>query len=364
MEHRLKHRTFPSVFQAWNGIDPLPAGMSELEAVAKHDLFWHEAWWFGLQTRPDHLVRWETLDPVSLKTAEAKVAELRRLNPNLVVLIAVRYRDAPADAMPVNDPWWKRNIEGQRVMSWEEGGYLKLDVDAPAFRDAVAQQAAAYMDTGLFDGLFFDWWFDAVPNRRALMEAVREAVPDDTLILVNANANPLKHTGDLVNGSFMECDRSGDWSAWSKMEASLVFNERAVRSPRINALSAWWATGRNELDRARAATTLVLTRSDGFVLFSDPNGLPTPDHRHNWYPMWDVPLGRPLADGRMHADGSVRREFTNGWAIYNRPGNGTARIEFKEPYRSVRTSRVHRSHTVPPADGDLLLRVRPSLGDP
>ncbi|BAM03075.1 hypothetical protein [Phycisphaera mikurensis] len=199
-------------------------------------------------------------------------------------------------------------------------------------------------------GIFFDWWWDARPDRRAPMEAVRAQVPPGTLVLVNANANPLVETADLVNGSFMEADRSANWSAWAEMEASLVHNERHAREPRINAISAWFEQSRNEPARVRAVTTLALTRSDGFVLFSDPNPLPTPDHLHDWYPLWDQPLGRALGPGREHPDGGVRRLFTGGLAVYNRPGAGEATVRLESPHRSFRTGRVGLLHTVPAAD--------------
>ncbi len=107
----------------------------------------------------------------------------------------------------------------------------------------------------------------------------------------------------------------------------------------------------------RATTCLVLTHSDGYCLFSDPNDLPTGDHRHNWYAFWDAPLGKPTGKGTIAADGSARREYERGTAVYNPIGNPPLEITFDGPRRSLTTGRVAKVHGVPPLDGDLFVTV-------
>ena len=350
---RLEARSLPSVFMAWSNIDPLPG--DELEAAAKHDLIFHGPEWFGVAFDKPSNVLWTGFKPESLAAAQARVGRLRALNPNAILLVELRYRDAPTSAMPKEHPWWMRDDGGELIMGWEEGGYPRLDTANPELHAHVARQAEAVMATGLFDGVMLDWWIDDEPDRLALATAIRERVPAETLILVNANDRPIVETAALVNGSFMECWQSADWDNWEQIEASLVHNEASLREPRINALSTWFETGRDELDRMRATTALGLTRSDGFVLFCDPGPLPEPDHRHDWYAAWDVDLGQPTAEGFEADDGTVRRPFERGWAIYNRPGNDEATIELDRPHRSVRTGEVARRHRVPAADGDLLV---------
>jgi len=91
-----------------------------------------------------------------------------------------------------------------------------------------------------------------------------------------------------------------------------------LREPRVNCLETWYHRSRDDLHLVRATTTLALTHSDGYCLFSDPNPLPTPDHLHNWYSFWNKSLGKPVAKGTADPDGTVRREFENGTAVYNR----------------------------------------------
>ena len=105
----------------------------------------------------------------------------------------------------------------------------------------------------------------------------------------------------------------------------------------------------------RATTTLVLTLSNGYCLFSDPNPLPTPDHLHNWYPFWNKSLGRPVSAAAAAADGTVRREFDGGTVVYNPMGNTNIAMHFSQPRTSVATGRTATEHQLASPDGDIYL---------
>ena len=107
----------------------------------------------------------------------------------------------------------------------------------------------------------------------------------------------------------------------------------------------------------RATTTLCLTLSDGYCLFSDPNPLPTSDHLHDWYDFWDSGLGKPLSPGRKQDDGSYRREFSGGTAVYNPMGNTAARLDFEEERSSAATAKTAKRHLVAPGDGDIFFKT-------
>ena len=65
---------------------------------------------------------------------------------------------------------------------------------------------------------------------------------------------------------------------------------------------------------------MSLTHSDGYVMYNNGKG----DHKHYWYDFWDADLGRPIdvtAQTHGGVEGLFIREFTNGWAVYNRSGN-------------------------------------------
>ena len=107
----------------------------------------------------------------------------------------------------------------------------------------------------------------------------------------------------------------------------------------------------------RAVTTLALTQSDGYCLFSDPNPLPTPDHLHDWYPFWNKSLGKPLAKAVTRDDGTIAREFEHGTVVYNPPGNKRVRLVFPDMRASFAQATKAREHSLNAGDGDIFLRT-------
>ncbi|MBL7140397.1 MAG: hypothetical protein ISS74_05755, partial [Planctomycetes bacterium] len=260
-------------------------GESSIDTMARHDLVFHAPGGFGLRwdRRPSGLAGGFTDD--SIRAALTTRQALLQKNPHIVLIAEIRYRDAAAGYLPDDHPWWLRR-DGRRVAGWAEGGFYQLDIANPAFRDHVAAQARAAVETGVVDGVMLDWW-DENDERVALAQAVREAIGPHALILVNTNDRRAPRSAPYVNGLFMECTRTRSPADWRRIADTLAWAEAHLREPRINCLETWYHRSRRDLPLMRATTTLVLTHSDGYCLFSDPNDLPTPDHRHDWYPFWD-----------------------------------------------------------------------------
>lgn len=347
---RIAARSFPSVFQAWNPADNLK-DEDKWTTLARHDLVFHAPDFFGL--------KWEG-ESQGLATAFTKDTQesairtrqmLRRKNPNLVLLAEIRYRDANRSYLPENHAWWKRK-NGKPIVGWEEGGYFLLEFENPDYRNQVALQAKAVMDSGMFDGLMLDWWEDD-EARLALVQAIRKEIGDQALILVNANDRKTPKTAPFVNGYFMECYKSQTARDWQQIAETLKWAESHLKEPRINCVETWFHMSRKDLDLMRATTTLSLTLSDGYCLFSDPNPLPTPDHLHDWYEFWDRSLGHPKAGGGTKEDGSIQREFDQGLVVYNPPGNKPVTLKLTMPHTAASTRKTATSFTVPPGDGDL-----------
>jgi hypothetical protein len=106
----------------------------------------------------------------------------------------------------------------------------------------------------------------------------------------------------------------------------------------------------------RATTALGFCRSNGFVLSSDPNHLSTPDHLHDWYSLWDTKIGKPVSPGEQRSDGSTVRKFTNGYVVYNPPGESVS-VTFSTPHRRNSDGRNAKSHDVGPLDGDIFIAI-------
>ena len=110
----------------------------------------------------------------------------------------------------------------------------------------------------------------------------------------------------------------------------------------------------------RVFTTMSLTHSDGYVLYND--GI---QHQHYWYDFWDVDLGQPAAGkGQLYEskEGLFIREFTNGWAVYNRSGK-PQEIRLPEQATGVESGTRNTLHLLPDLDGEIYLKRTTDMPD-
>lgn len=354
LAERIRSRAFPSVFQAWSPADNLPEE-AKWATVARHDLIWHGPQFFGLAWNNAYPGLADGFTVESVRKGLALRQNLLRLNPNLVLIAEIRYRDAHRSYLPAGHPWWLRDGKGRIVPGWAEGEYLCLDFHHPEFRQQVARQCSAAVRSGVVDGVMLDWWSDD-DGRLALIKVVREAIGEEALVIANANDRTTPQSASSINGYFMECTKSRTAQDWRQIAETLVWAETHLRQPQVNCLETWYHRSRDDLNLMRATTTLALTHSDGYCLFSDPNPLPTADHRHNWYPFWSKTLGLPVADRRENDDGTVSREFEHGTVVYNPMGNQPVFVVFPEPRESVATGRKGKEHRLGCPDGDIFLK--------
>jgi hypothetical protein len=352
---RVANRDFPSIFMAWGKATNLSE--EPLTTAVRHDLIFHGPAYFKLRWNDDKTGLATGFTPESIQEGLQFRQELLRKNPNLLLLAEIRYRDAPRNYLPADHAWWLRDSTGRLVYGWEEGGFIRLDLRNPTFQEQVARQAAAAVQSGVVDGIMIDWWNEGEMGgaRVGLLAKIRAAIGPDALILVNSNDREVPRSAPYVNGLFMECFRSKTPEQWDKIGRTLRWADATLRQPRVNCLETWFANSRQDLNRMRATTTLVLTQSDGYALFGDPNELPTPDHLHDWYPFWDARLGKPTGTGQKQADGAWIRRFSGGSALYNPMGNKPVTVTFSSDKTSAASGKRGRTFVVEPNDGDLFL---------
>ena len=244
----------------------------------------------------------------------------------------------------------------------------------------IVEQANAVSKCGLYDGIFLDWWNeydptlgDSIDNqiqqqaRDDIIQRIRATTRPDFLILGNTNRRKTPRNAPHINGGFMETLVPRDASAGhvetllAEVESSLAWLETHLREPRINSLEGW-AVPTESLDSPtnlrwmRAFTTLSLTHSDGYVVFTRGGG-----HNHYWYDFWDAELGRPVGEkGQLYqeTDGLYIREFTNGWAVYNHSGTPQI-ITLPEEVQGVASGLVNTEHALPNLDGEMYLKIKP-----
>ena len=382
---RLQNRRFPSVFTAWGGIGwssvlNLPE-KTDLEQMALHDLYFC-CLIFGQKFR-------DTPDGKRVMGEMTKAIELRDAylaqNPNMLFIAGLEMREAYPTSHPADSPFWLRDENDERVVAWKDGALL-LDFTKPVVIDKIVNEAIAAAKCGLYDGIFFDWWNEHGPvlvgwwnehgprgivyrgneaeqrARDEILRRIRAEVQDDFLILVNGNRRTMPRTGWAINGTFMETGRDYDegytYKGLKQIESTLSWAEENLREPRINCLEGWGVTTESpdsplNLKWMRVFTTMSLTHSDGYVLYND--GI---QHQHYWYDFWDTDLGKPIGEKVKlyeNREGLFIREFTNGWAIYNRSGKAQE-IEFSEYVSGVSSEAIARRHVIPDLDGEIYLK--------
>jgi hypothetical protein len=351
-------REFPSVFQAWSPAQV--AGEDPLATLARHDLVFCSARLMGLEWNHPQQGLATGFDSAGLPGARAKRQALLQRNPRMIFLCEIRYRDASRGFLPDDSIWWKRLPNGERAPGWEEGRFFKLDFAHAEYRTQIARQAKAAVESGVFDGIMLDWWEETqdTADRLALLKEIRAAIGRDALIIVNNNDRPLPLSAPFIDGLFLECFDTRSPARWKKIADTLRWARDALHGGRFACLEFWYHQSRQDLNLMRAVTTLSLTLSDGYCLFSDPNPLPTPDHLHDWYTFWDKSLGRPLEPGRDRPDGAIERRFELGIAVHNPMGNAAVTVTFPSDHRSLASGATARTHTLAPADGDIFIPAK------
>ena len=274
--------------------------------------------------------------------------------------------------LPEDSDWWLRDEKGEIKKGWLGGWepFYLLDYKNEGLLDNIARQAKIAVECGVYDGIMLDW-----SGNLEVIKRIREAIGDEKLIIVNIHddiEDGIKYK-DYINGAFMELNPIDTLSMeveglklyssedvnkrnWSKIEEALQYFEANFREPQVNCLEVWG--NRKDMSRMRATATLGLTMSDGYVLYADPNPLPTPDHYHDWYSFYDVELGEPLEKGVKQADGSWIRKFEGGVVVYNPYENNEVTVSFPEEMKRVSDSTIANTFKVQKRDGDIFVPVK------
>ena len=172
--------------------------------LARHDLIWSGPTFFRLAWNDKYAGLADGFTAGSIAKGVAFRQKLLDLNPNTVLIAEIRYRDAYEGYLPEGHKWWLRDKSGQIVPGWDEGNFLCLDFHNPEFRQHVAKQSRAAVESGVVDGVMLDWWSDDA-SRLALVQEVRRAVGEEAIIIANANDRTTPQTALYINGYFMEC---------------------------------------------------------------------------------------------------------------------------------------------------------------
>jgi hypothetical protein len=368
---RICHRTYPSIFEAWNpaqnlntgpGGDVTPLAESVEATMARHDLIWKGVTAFGLAWDGPYPGAATQFTDASIATAIALRQRLLALNPDLILLGEIRHHDAGTSYLPADSPWWQRDAAGTPVVYSQstagDGPHYYLDITRPDFQDQVAAQCRAVVQTHALDGCMLDWWSKETPELIAMIQKVRTAIGNDALLLVNVNGKRPLRSAPYINGMYMEGLDASFFPDWTVAAANIEWAEANLREPAFTALDVWAETspGRNDYAAMRFATAIALIHGNGYALFADANSLPTPDHLHDWYPFWDRSLGRPGGRGATDPDHTQRREYERGTVVLNPPGGASVTLRFDAARTRVSSGAVSDTHSLAAGDADLFLK--------
>ncbi|MYB01491.1 hypothetical protein F4X90_17725, partial [Candidatus Poribacteria bacterium] len=387
VEERIPTRTFPSVFQVvspiWFEGLPLLDRYTNLESVPFPDLLFA-----GLIHYGDLHFEKGTLgaDLILKENApQEHHAYYHGRNPNFVSLYWWEFISWKPDGalFPDESKYWMTDREGNRVSL---GSQSYLNIVDPEVQEILIKQGVPIASCGLFDGVMIDN-FGGGPGRIVsiddrdslkasseeieaaiiqIFSEIRARVPDDFIIIVNAGASKMKSLSELINGAFMEFVREPgryyNYEDLSILENTLLWNEANLRYPQVNGIEGFGIGTEHPNSPVnqkwmRVFTTLTLTHSDGYVAYNRGEE----DQEHIWYDFWDADLGCPIGGAetkgqRYHnRDGIFIREFTNGWAVYNRSGKAQE-ISLPMQTTGVASGIASITHTLPDLDGDIYLK--------
>ena len=393
---RIVNRSYPSVFATWSheiANEPLPENVWDWsyykEVVSRRDLFWQGSFraQISFQYSADDgtqlVFRSGRSDKIDWVMDQKK--QLQDLNPDFLFLAGFHYNAAhPSDIYSEDWQYWLRDEEGNRIQD-EPFGEMLIDYTLPGAEDHFVQMAVSVKACGIFDGIFMDAWSEdeadmpgvdtaahlyhgnRVEALVSLVKRIREAVGDDFLIIVNTRTEKIPRSAPYVNGAFIETwDAVYPRERILEIENALSWHEENLRYPQINALKIrrslsepWDSPANRRL--ARATTTLSLTHSNGYIQIVGENNLPY------WYPFFDAPFGRPIGGDETKGvlyetpkgeeiEGLFIREFTNGWAVYNRSGKAQE-IELPQAVSGWNSGvENQRQHTLADLDGEIYLK--------
>lgn len=385
VQDRIDNRSLPSIFTGWgDGLsgELWGASLSFEERGALHDLWWRNDF---------SELRYVLTDngPGSYRTTIIgdwnKVinqdTELASLNPNMIRLVLMRQKASRIGHWPEDWLGWQRDENGDFVheITFNSDPAILLDYQSPEVHDALVQRAVAVSQCGIYDGIQFDGWgSDRELSQResyALLGKIRAAVPDDFLILFRTGGYKVPAIIPYINGAYMETFPSVRGAGYTlddiiQIEEALIWYEANVREPKINCLRGWGLGDEppdspNNRQYMRLFTTMSLTCSNGYSLYTLGHvpGRPELDRfqDHIWYSFWNADLGQPVDEPvrKPEIEGFHVRQFTNGWAAYNRSGVAQT-VNFSYNVSGVTSELSGTEHIVPDLDGEIYLRVKPA----
>jgi hypothetical protein len=353
---------YPRIAMLWSSLRG--ADRRELANWAKHDFVMVSPGQIGMvwDRQPEGMA--EGFTPESVEVARKNVAELRRLNPDVVILADNSFYEYGDDELPEDHPWWLR-VNGERKQFWP--GTHRMDWYNPEYQEHVIRRCEAIMQVA-FDGLFFDNLREEPGPWIAILGEIRKRLGDDILLQANVGyaIEEYDFAAPFLNGFMYESGWSHNRTKWDDCIKAMQHSASLMREPRINLIErfeevrdhAGWPGDRKRgqlppRDPAARRWSLcyALAIGDYYYLFSDSTS-----HRHDWYPEYDVKIGLPAGAGKRVNSHVWERRYEKALVVVNLPGAGGEYIaKVDRPARDSFTGESGTEFVVPPGDGRILM---------
>ena len=216
IREKIETKSMPSIFAAWSNWFVNTPDMSYAGMTVAHNLLFARE--FGLRfqrTGTDVQLAGDFIE------ARRQRDELLELNPNMVFLRAIDMRGTAPNSWALKElydgddfPFIVEN--GELVLGSPPEQYtdILIDFTHPTAKKIIINQVIAVANTGLWDGVFFDFWnekgvvlggyrtYEAEQKARIeILKGIRAGVRDDFLILVNG-LSVTENTAPYINGTF------------------------------------------------------------------------------------------------------------------------------------------------------------------
>jgi hypothetical protein len=351
---------YPRIAMLWASV----RGDNSLESIAKHDLIMSGIGRLGLVWDGDPRGLADCFTSDSVTTAKKRIAEIRKLNPDAVIIGDLPFYEYPDSWLPKNHTWWLRK-DGERQQFWP--GTHRMDWYNETYRQHVVQQTVALKEVGV-DGVFYDNIRNEPQPWVAFLMAVREAVGDEFLILANAGyaVGEYDFATPYLNGMMYESGWSHKRTQWDDCIREMQHTQSLLRQPQISLIErfeeirghAGWPEdpkrGQKPPDddaARRWSLCYSLCIGDFYYLFSDNTS-----HRHDWYPEYDVKIGLPIEPGERINSHVWQRRYEKALVIVNLPGAAAAyEVKLDKPAKDSLTGKFGASFDVLPGEGRILI---------
>ena len=351
---------YPRIAMLWRGV----RGEQGIESMARHDLIMAGSGSLGLKYDGEPTGLSTSYTPESVEIAKKRILEIRKINPDALIIADLLFYEYPDDWLPEDHPWWLRK-DGERQQFWP--GTHRMDWYNPDYRDKMIKQTLALKAVGV-DGVFYDNLRNEPEPWVAFLTDLRKAVGDEFLIFINAgyDVGTYNFAYPFINGIMYESGWSHDRTNWDETIKQMQYSQSLLREPRISLIErfeetrnrAGWPgdpqSGQKPQDDPAArrwSLCYALTVGDFYYLFSDNTS-----HRHDWYPEYDIKIGLPLEAGKRINSHVWMRKYERAIAVVNLPGSTTDfTMEFESSRHDSLTGEKGKKFVIPPGEGRIFI---------